>query len=70
MTTNRFVSRTSAFALLTMALCSVSSARAQTLEWTRQLGTSESDSGWSVSADGLGSVYISGATGGSLGVAS
>ncbi len=37
-----------------------------TLEWTRQLGTSASDKSNSVSADGLGNVYISGSTGGSL----
>lgn len=38
-----------------------------TLEWTRQFGTSESDYGYEVSADGLGNVYISGQTRGSLG---
>ncbi len=38
-----------------------------TLDWTRQLGTSEHDASWAVSADGLGSVYISGNTLGSLG---
>ena len=37
-----------------------------TLEWVRQLGTSESDAGWGVSADGLGNVYIAGSTTGSL----
>jgi hypothetical protein len=37
------------------------------LQWTRQLGTSRGDDGDGVSADGLGNVYISGATGGSLG---
>ena len=38
-----------------------------TLAWTRQLGTSASESSYGVSADGLGSVYISGITGGDLG---
>ncbi|MBN2292689.1 MAG: SBBP repeat-containing protein, partial [Pirellulales bacterium] len=38
-----------------------------TLEWIRQLGTSEGDDGWGVSADGMGNVYISGWTIGSLG---
>ncbi len=38
-----------------------------TLQWTRQLGTSGSDCGYGVSADGLGNVYISGYTEGSLG---
>jgi hypothetical protein len=38
-----------------------------TLEWTRQFGTSEYDNGVSVSEDGLGGVYISGWTEGSLG---
>ena len=37
-----------------------------TLEWTRQLGTSEYDMSYGVSADGLGNVYISGDTEGSL----
>lgn len=37
-----------------------------TLEWTRQLGTSSADSSTSVSADGLGNVYISGYTNGDL----
>ncbi len=38
-----------------------------TLQWTRQVGTNDADRGFGVSADGLGNVYISGATGGSLG---
>jgi len=38
-----------------------------TVEWIRQLGTSRHDYSSGVSADGLGSVYISGHTGGSLG---
>jgi hypothetical protein len=37
-----------------------------TLQWTRQLGTSSSDGSYGVSADGLGNVYISGVTEGSL----
>jgi hypothetical protein len=37
------------------------------LHWTRQLGTSEEDQSYGVSADGLGNVYISGSTTGSLG---
>jgi hypothetical protein len=39
---------------------------AGTLQWTRQLGTTEPDEGYGVSADGLGNVYISGTTSGSL----
>jgi hypothetical protein len=39
---------------------------AGTLQWTRQLGTTLQDSSSSISADGLGNVYISGETGGSL----
>ncbi len=34
--------------------------------WTKQLGTTVDDRGWGVSADGLGNVYMSGTTGGSL----
>src|SRR3954454_12906101 len=37
------------------------------LQWTRQLGTSSSDYANGVSPDGLGNVYISGYTSGSLG---
>ena len=37
------------------------------LLWTRQLGTPEDDKSYGVSADGLGNVYISGITSGSLG---
>ena len=40
---------------------------AGTLQWTRQLGTSAIDRSYGVSADGLGNVYISGYTSGSLG---
>jgi hypothetical protein len=35
--------------------------------WTRQVGTSNYDTGTGVSADGLGNVYLSGSTQGSLG---
>ena len=37
------------------------------VEWTRQLGTAEGEESYGVSADGLGNVYISGLTTGSLG---
>jgi hypothetical protein len=40
---------------------------AANLQWTKQLGTSGNDFGYGVSADGLGNVYISGITQGSLG---
>ena len=40
---------------------------AGTLQWTRQLGSSANDRNRGVSADGLGNVYISGDTDGSLG---
>jgi hypothetical protein len=43
---------------------------AGTLVWTRQLGTGSGDGCYGVSADGLGSVYISGYTAGNLGGAS
>ncbi len=49
-------------ALLSLMFCYTSSARGQMLEWIRQLGTSDRDSSYGVSADGLGSVYISGST--------
>jgi hypothetical protein len=40
---------------------------AGSLLWTRQLGTTGYEHGFGVSADGLGNVYLSGDTGGSLG---
>jgi hypothetical protein len=40
---------------------------AGSLQWTQQLGTTTHDYSNGVSADGLGNVYISGHTGGSLG---
>jgi hypothetical protein len=55
---------TSAVAFLLLVFCS--SACGQALEWIRQFGTSSNDISWDVSADGLGSVYISGLTAGSL----
>ncbi|MEZ6072272.1 MAG: SBBP repeat-containing protein [Pirellulales bacterium] len=36
------------------------------IQWTTQFGTSDADSGQAVSADGLGGVYVSGQTTGSL----
>lgn len=55
--------------LTTFCLGSLALARgqAQSIEWTRQLGSSTLDSSTSVSADGLGYVYISGVTQGNLG---
>ena len=52
---------------LSLAICCASPTFAQTLDWTRQLGTSSSDRSNGVSADGLGNVYISGLTSGDLG---
>jgi hypothetical protein len=63
----RMMKTTNAVAFLLLVLCCVSSARGQALEWTRQLGTNEHDDGRGVSVDGLGNVYISGFTTGSLG---
>ena len=61
--THRFPGR----ACISITRCTAqASARAQTLEWVRQLGTSEGDSSYAVSADGLGNVYISGLTEGGL----
>lgn len=47
---------TNAFAFLLLLLCCSSSGRGQTLEWTRQLGTNQTDESLGVSADGLGNV--------------
>jgi hypothetical protein len=51
---------------LSFALCSIPSAYGQINEWTRQFGTSEYDTSNGISADGLGNVYVSGHTLGSL----
>ena len=52
---------------LTPAASSINAAITPTHEWTRQLGTNSDDRSFGVSADGLGNVYISGRTQGSLG---
>ena len=58
----------SLFPFLLLAFCFAVPARAQRIEWARQLGTWEADQNWGgVSADGLGHVYISGYTNGNLG---
>lgn len=44
-----------------------SAARGESVEWVQQLGTSGIDISYGVSADGVGNVYISGSTNGSLG---
>jgi hypothetical protein len=54
-------------AFIFAAVCSTSTAQAQTLEWIRQQGTSAGDYSYGVSADGLGNVYNSGTTNGNLG---
>jgi hypothetical protein len=53
-------------AVVVVAALMSSSARAETLEWIQQLGTSGGEKATGVSADGLGGVYISGYTLGSL----
>jgi Tfp pilus assembly protein PilZ len=57
-----------------MVVCGLSLAtllpvtvQAQTVSWTRQLGTSSNDISRSVATDSIGNVYISGRTEGSLG---
>jgi hypothetical protein len=49
-----------------VTLCCAGASDAETLDWIRQLGTSGSDASYGVSADGLGNIYTSGHTGGSL----
>jgi hypothetical protein len=41
-------------------------ARAVTLDWTRQFGTTVDDQAYGISADGLGNIYVSGDTYGDL----
>ena len=52
---------------LAFLLFSAVGLRGESIEWIRQLGTSSTDESNGVSADGLGNVYISGYTNGSLG---
>ncbi len=54
-------------AFLVATFGGISSTYGQMDEWTRQLGSSEYDTSNGVSADGLGNVYVSGCTNGSLG---
>jgi hypothetical protein len=42
-------------------------AHAQTLEWVRQFGTTQPETGLGISADGLGNVYITGSAGDAIG---
>ena len=64
----RIVFRCLAPLVVAMSVWAVdSAARGESIEWTRQLGTSSTDRSNGVSADGLGNVYISGCTDGSLG---
>src|SRR3954454_22926471 len=56
--------------VLTTAAClllSLNQIRAQTVQWIRQHGTTFHEDAIAVSADGLGNVYITGETNGSLG---
>jgi hypothetical protein len=59
--------RTGMVVVAVALLAAPSPARAVTLEWTRQHGSSSDDVGRGVSADGLGNVYLSGTIEGSLG---
>jgi hypothetical protein len=64
------IHRRSAWVVLTTLAClslPLARGQAETVEWIRQLGPSSDDWSWGVSADGLGNVYISGGTDGSLG---
>lgn len=55
------------FAGLLLTLVSADTARAQTVDWIRQLGTSADEINYGVSVDGMGNVFISGYTEGDLG---
>lgn len=57
----------SAFSFVLLSAIWPCAAMSQTVDWIRQLGTSSPDCSYSASADGLGTVYISGYTEGSLG---
>jgi hypothetical protein len=61
------MTRTCLLVVAVALLAAPGPVHAVTLEWTRQLGSPDYESGTAVTADGLGSVYISGHTGGSLG---
>jgi hypothetical protein len=55
------------FILASLLASCACSARAESIEWIRQLGTSAFEESRAVSTDGAGNVYISGYTGGNLG---
>jgi hypothetical protein len=59
--------RFASFAITLLGSLAAAPARAVTLEWTQQLGTTADDASYGVTADRLGNVYISGTTYGSLG---
>ncbi len=50
-----------------LACCQVRLGRGQSLEWVRQMGTSQSENAGGISTDGLGNVFVSGQTRGNLG---
>jgi Beta-propeller repeat/PEP-CTERM motif len=52
--------------LVGLILAYATSARGESVEWIRQLGTTTADDSYGVSADGLGNVFISGFTFGRL----
>ena len=55
--------RTTRIALIIVASIAFSSiTRAQKIEWIQQFGSTDSDDGQDVSVDGLGNVYVAGAT--------
>jgi hypothetical protein len=61
------VAQTSALAALVFVFRATPALHAQTIEWTRQIGTAADDISRAISADRLGNVYISGDTIGNLG---
>jgi hypothetical protein len=47
-------------------VCFISPCKASTFEWVRQFGTPRDEAAFSVATDGLGLVYVAGATGGDM----
>lgn len=58
--------RASLVAILALVLCDVSPSRAETFKWTELCGSSDDGFRLRVALDGLGNVYLSGSTDGSV----
>lgn len=54
------IGATRALAIAMLASCLAATCQAQSVEWIKQFGTSSQDQGYGISADGQGTVYVTG----------